>query len=176
MSVYAAVRVDTAARTLTFRDILIPCSIGKGGACAAHAKREGDGCTPLGIWPIRGALLRPERVPLERAPLIPWRWTRENDGWSDGSDDPAYNRPVIIPHLRSHERLQREDAAYDILIVLGHNDTPPVPGMGSAIFWHIWVPGENGAPKATEGCVAIARAAMDNILPQLTPEMAMEIV
>ncbi|MFO1259728.1 MAG: L,D-transpeptidase family protein [Sphingomonadaceae bacterium] len=170
-----AVRVDTTAHTLTFKDITIPCSIGKGGACAADAKREGDGCTPLGIWPIRGALIRRGRVNLQRAPLIPWRWTRDNDGWSDGVDDPAYNRPVLLPHRYSHERLQREDAAYDIVIVLGHNDAPPVRGMGSAIFWHIWVPGEGGSPKPTEGCVGIAREKMDSILPMLEPGMAMEI-
>jgi L,D-peptidoglycan transpeptidase YkuD (ErfK/YbiS/YcfS/YnhG family) len=171
----AAVRVDTAARTLGFGGRTIPCAIGKGGACPAGAKREGDGCTPLGIWPVRLALLRPERVTLERPPLIPWRWTRASDGWSDDPADPAYNRPVVLPRPFSHERLQREDAAYDIVIVLGHNDSPPVPGMGSAIFWHIWVPGAAGAPKPTEGCIAIAREEMDRMLPELRPGMAMEI-
>ncbi len=172
----AAIRVDVASRSLSFDGMRIPCSIGKGGPCDAHAKREGDGCTPLGIWLVRGALLRPKRVRLEAALLIPWRWTRENDGWSDGMDDPVYNRPVLLPHAYSHERLQRDDAAYDIIIVLGHNDAPPVPGMGSAIFWHIWVPGEDGSPKPTEGCVAISRADMDSILPRLAPGMAMEII
>jgi len=173
--VNAAVRVDSAARTLSFDGRTIPCAIGKGGACAADAKREGDGRTPLGLWPVRFALLRPGRVTLERPPLIPWRWTRGEDGWSDNPADPAYNRPVTLPRRFSHERLQREDAAYDIVIVLGHNDAPPVPGMGSAIFWHIWVPDEDGAPKATEGCIAIAREEMDRILPELRPDMVMDI-
>ena len=169
------IRVDSSSRTLHFDGRAIPCAIGKGGACPADAKREGDGCTPLGRWPVRGALLRPGRVTLDRPPPIPWRWTRANDGWSDGADDPAYNRPVALPHPHSHERLQREDAAYDIVIVLGHNDAPPVPGMGSAIFWHIWVMDEDGAPKPTEGCIAIARAEMDRILPLLRPGMAMAV-
>ena len=168
-------RVDAAARLLHFNGETIPCAIGKSGVCTAADKREGDGCTPLGIWPIRGALLRPGRVKLVQTPHIPWRWTRDNDGWSDGADDPAYNRPVLLPRPFSHERLQREDAVYDIVIVLGHNDAPPVPGMGSAIFWHIWVPGNDGAPKPTEGCIASARADMDRILPLLEPGMTMEI-
>lgn len=171
----SAVRVDTAARLLHFEGAVIPCSIGKGGACPASAKREGDGCTPLGTWPIRGVLLRPGRVELAETPLLPWRWTRAEDGWSDGADDPAYNRPVHLPHGFSHERLQREDAAYDIIVVLGHNDAPPVPGAGSAIFWHLQVAGEDGMPKATEGCIAIARGDMERILPRLHPGMAMEI-
>jgi len=172
----SAVEVDTAARTLTFAGETIPCAIGKGGACPASAKQEGDGCTPLGSWPVRGVLLRPERAALPTTALsIPWRWTRANDGWSDGIDDPAYNRPVTLPHRFSHERLQREDAAYDIIVVLGHNDMPPMPGMGSAIFWHLWVNGPDGTPKPTEGCVAIARDAMQYILPRLTSATIMNI-
>lgn len=169
------IRVDTKARTLRFDEIIIPCAIGKGGTCAAADKREGDGCTPLGLWPIRGVLLRPERAILKTAPAIPWRWTRPSDGWSDGADDPAYNRPIVLPHAHSHETLQREDAAYDIIIVLGHNDAPPAPGMGSAIFWHIWVSDKGGAPKPTEGCIAIAREEMDRILPLLKPGMDLDI-
>lgn len=171
-----AIRVDTGALTLTFDSLAIPCVIGKGGACEASGKQEGDGCTPRGIWPVRGALLRRGRVELHAPLHIPWRWTRACDGWSDDVDDPAYNRPVLLPHMFSHERLQRDDAAYDIVIVLGHNDAPPVPGMGSAIFWHIWVPDANGLPKATEGCVALAREEMDRLLPLLRQGMAMEIV
>jgi len=171
------VRVDTQAQRLSLFDgMMFPCAIGRGGACAAQDKREGDGCTPLGLWPIRGVLLRPERVTLPARPAVPWRWTRSCDGWSDGADDPAYNRPVLLPRAHSHEILQREDAAYDIIIVLGHNDAPPVPGMGSAIFWHIWVPDESGAPRPTEGCIAIAREDMDQILPLLKPGMHLEIV
>src|SRR3546814_11481608 len=59
----------------------------------------------------------------------------------------------------SAESLQRDDEAYDIIIVLGHNDDPPVPGAGSAIFFHIWVDG-----RPTEGCVAIAPKEMRRIL------------
>ncbi|MGE4430589.1 MAG: L,D-transpeptidase [Sphingobium sp.] len=171
----SAVRVDTAARTLEFEGCLIPCSIGKGGACAASAKREGDGCTPLGVWPIRAVLLRPGRVEPAAMPRLPWRWTRSDDGWSDDVGDPAYNRPVHLPHAFSHERLQRDDAAYDIVIVLGHNDAPPVPGAGSAIFWHLQTRAEDGAPKPTEGCIAIARQDMERILPRLRPGMTMRI-
>lgn len=169
------VRVDTAARMLNFGDRTIPCAIGRSGACSADAKREGDGCTPLGVWPIRGVLLRPGRVTLSRPPLIPWRWTRDCDGWSDDGTDPAYNRPVLLPRAFSRERLWRDDAAYDIIVVLGHNDAPPVPGNGSAIFWHLWNRANDGAPKPTEGCIAIARAEMEHILPLIEPGMAMEI-
>ncbi len=163
------IRVDTAARRLAFADFAIDCAIGKGGACSAQAKQEGDGCTPLGRWPVRGALLRPGRVQV--MPAIAWRWTRPGDGWSDGIDDPAYNRPVQLPRRFSAETLQRADEAYDMIVVLGHNDAPPAPGAGSAIFFHCWLDGH-----PTEGCVAIARSAMLRLLPLLTPDTVMEIV
>lgn len=166
----SVIRVDTAAKRLVFGDIAVDCAIGRNGACAASAKQEGDLCTPLGRWPVRGALLRPGRVAPDRAPLIPWRWTRAGDGWSDDARDPAYNRPVRLPRPYSAETLQRDDRAYDVVIVLGHNDAPPVPGAGSAIFFHIW----NDA-RPTEGCVAIAPEEMRRILPLLTPDAVMEI-
>ena len=69
------VRVDCAAGRLTFGDLAMDCTIGRGGACAAADKREGDGCTPTGSWPIRGVLLRPGKVDAAGIRL-PWRWVR----------------------------------------------------------------------------------------------------
>jgi L,D-peptidoglycan transpeptidase YkuD (ErfK/YbiS/YcfS/YnhG family) len=128
------IRVDTGAGSLTFGDIAMPCTIGRSGACAAVDKREGDGCTPLGVWPIRGALLRPGKVQAAGVRL-PWRWLREGDGWSDDVGDPAYNRPVHLPRAFSAENLLRPDDAYDVIVVLGHNDAPPVPGR--AMRWKL---------------------------------------
>lgn len=169
------IRVDTAARTLTLGDLTVPCVIGKGGAIPAEDKREGDGATPLGQWRLRTALLRRDRVDAALAPALPWRWIRATDGWSDDGADAAYNRPVALPHAPSHERLWREDQAYDVIVVLGHNDAPPVPGLGSAIFFHQWVPDAGGVPKPTEGCVAVSPEAMRRILPLLGADMAIEI-
>lgn len=170
------IRVDTDALRLTLGDFTTPCVIGKGGTCPAADKREGDGATPLGLWPLRAVLLRRNRPAADAIPGLPWRWIGPQDGWSDGPGDPAYNRPVRLPHAFSHERLWREDQAYDAIVVLAHNDAPPVPGAGSAIFFHQWVPGPDGSPRATEGCVAIAPEAMRALLPRLRSGMAMEIV
>ena len=161
---------DGKAGLLQAGDRTIPCSIGKGGLVAAADKREGDGATPIGTWPIRGVLLRPDRVALPEGLRLPWRWIRPQDGWSDGADDPAYNRPVRHPHPYSAEPLWRDDGLYDVIVVLGHNDAPAVPGAGSAIFWHCW---RDGAP--TEGCVAIARDALIGLLPEFAQGDAVEI-
>ena len=163
-------RVDASARTLSAFGQTMSCAIGRGGVCAAADKREGDGCTPLGRWPIRVVLLRPDRVALP-ALRVPWRWLRRTDGWSDDPADPAYNRPVTHPHAFSAERLCREDGVYDVIAVLGHNDAPPIAGAGSAIFLHCW---SGAAP--TEGCIALDRSALLALLPQFRPSDAVEIV
>ena len=162
------VRVDSAAGRLVFGTIDMACTIGRGGACDADAKREGDGCTPRGLWPIRGVLLRPGTV-VASGLALPWRWIGRGDGWSDDPADPAYNRPVRLPRGFSTECLIRADAAYDVIIVLGHNDAPPAPGRGSAIFLHL----SEGRPTA--GCVAIDRVDMMRLLPLLMPGDRVEI-
>jgi L,D-peptidoglycan transpeptidase YkuD (ErfK/YbiS/YcfS/YnhG family) len=159
------------AGTVTGFGETVAAAFGRSGAVAAAAKREGDGATPLGDWPVRAALLRPDRL---AAPVtaLPWRWLRTDDGWSDDVVDPAYNRPVNHPHGFSAERLWRDDGAYDVIIVLGHNDAPPVAGHGSAIFWHCSQPDR----RPTEGCVAIDRAVLLRWLARLVPGDMLGIV
>lgn len=163
-------RVDSAARILEAFGDNIPCAIGRSGTCPAELKREGDGMTPSGNWPIRAVLLRPGRVRIPDRLALPWRWIRPQDGWSDDVADPCYNRPVVHPHRYSAEKLWREDGLYDVIVILGHNDSPPVPGMGSAIFLHCW----NDA-KPTEGCVAIEKDRLLALLPRLNPADRIEI-
>lgn len=162
--------MDAAAQTLTLEEITIPCAIGRSGTCPAEEKREGDGCTPLGSWPFRTVLFRPGRSAPPTGFALPWRWTGKRDGWSDDPADPVYNRPVHLPHAFRAENLQRDDPLYDIIVVLGHNDAPPIPGKGSAIFLHVW----NGG-QPTEGCVAIACDAMEALLPILEPGDVLKI-
>jgi L,D-peptidoglycan transpeptidase YkuD (ErfK/YbiS/YcfS/YnhG family) len=149
---------------------MVRCAIGKGGVVPADEKREGDGKSPLGVWPLRRALYRPDRGPapatgLPVAPIGP------DDGWCDDPADPAYNRPVTLPYPASAERLWREDAVYDLIVVLGHNDDPPVAALGSAIFLHLARPDFSG----TEGCVALARPDLLALLAAAEPGDAVQI-
>jgi L,D-peptidoglycan transpeptidase YkuD (ErfK/YbiS/YcfS/YnhG family) len=162
--------VDTAGQTLTAFGQRHRIALGKGGAVPAATKREGDGGTPLGCWSLDALLLRPDRV---AAPVtaLPWRWIRPSDGWCDAVGDPAYNRPVSHPYGVSAERLWRDDHAYDLIIVLGHNQRPVVPGAGSAIFWHVAQPDW----RPTEGCIAMARESLIALVPQLAQGMQLEI-
>lgn len=163
-------QVDLAARTLHAFGDSFPCAVGRSGGVCAALKHEGDGATPIGQWPLVGLLLRADRLPAPRTAL-PWRWIRPDDGWSDDPADPAYNRPVQHPHRFSAERLWRDDHAYDIIVVLGHNLAPTVANAGSAIFWHVAQPDF----RPTEGCIAMARAPFFALLPKLSPDMHLGI-
>ena len=148
----------------------VRCALGPAGVRAAADKREGDGATPAGLWPIRRVLFRPDQGPppqtaLPAAPITP------EDGWCDAPDDALYNRPVKLPYPGGAERLWREDRLYDLLAVLGYNDDPPAAGKGSAIFLHIAKPDY----AATQGCVALARADLEEVLALAGTDSALEV-
>jgi L,D-peptidoglycan transpeptidase YkuD (ErfK/YbiS/YcfS/YnhG family) len=145
-------------------------ALGRGGTMAAALKTEGDGSSPLGVWPMRRVLYRPDKggrpaTALPTAPIAP------DDGWCDAPSDPRYNQPVTLPYPASAERMWRDDAVYDLVVVLGHNDDPVLPGAGSAIFLHL--AREDFRP--TEGCVALARADLEALLAVAGPGDALEI-
>jgi L,D-peptidoglycan transpeptidase YkuD (ErfK/YbiS/YcfS/YnhG family) len=137
------------------------CALGRSGRRAG--KREGDGASPTGTFALRIAYYRADRLIRPRCGL-PLKRLTAADGWCDGVGDRNYNRPVRHPYPASAERMWRADGLYDIVVVIGHNDTPRVQGRGSAIFLHCARPGY--AP--TEGCIAIARQDLLRLLPHLS--------
>ncbi len=144
------------------------CAIGRAGVAAE--KREGDGATPLGRWPMREVLYRPDRLSRPKTALA-CRALRENEGWCDEPSNPAYNRLVLLPYPAHSERLWREDGLYDLIVPLGYNDDPPRPGYGSAIFLH--VARRDFAP--TEGCVALSLPDLLRVLSEARPGSAVVI-
>jgi L,D-peptidoglycan transpeptidase YkuD (ErfK/YbiS/YcfS/YnhG family) len=93
------------------------------------------------------------------------------DGWCDDPADAAYNQPVRLSHPARHERLWREDHLYDLVLVIGHNDDPVVPGAGSAVFVHL--ARENWSP--TEGCVVFRQEDLLTILARVGTADAIRI-
>ncbi|NJO56236.1 MAG: L,D-transpeptidase family protein [Rhodospirillales bacterium] len=129
------------------------CALGRTGI--RSDKQEGDGATPAGRYPLRRILFRPDRIAMPQSGL-PCQTIGAEDGWCDDPGDPAYNRLIRLPYPGRHERLWRDDHLYDLVIVVGYNDSPPCPGYGSAIFVHLAT--EDFAP--TEGCIALGRPAL----------------
>lgn len=146
------------------------CAVGKRGALPAEQKREGDGATPIGRWPLRQLYYRADRLPPPETVLAS-QPLRPQDGWCDAPTDANYNRFVQHPYPASAERLWREDHVYDLIVPLGYNDDPVKLGQGSAIFLHVARP--DYAP--TEGCVALARQDLLFLLRTLRPNTEMVI-
>jgi L,D-peptidoglycan transpeptidase YkuD (ErfK/YbiS/YcfS/YnhG family) len=145
---------------LRFAGRQFPCTIGRGGVTTR--KREGDGCTPVGVHRIVGCLYRPDRMarPVDWAlPIGP------SDLWSDDPADPDYNLMVRAPHRFSHEALRRPDPLYDLILLTDWNWPRAVGGRGSAIFLHRWR--RPGFPTA--GCVAFAPDDLLWIVCRLRP-------
>lgn len=109
--------------------------------------------------------MAPPETRLPSTPIDP------DDGWCDDPADPAYNRPVRLPHPARHERMWREDHLYDLVIVIAHNDDPVKLGAGSAVFVHL--ARENYGP--TEGCVALADGDLRWLLARADDRTVLEI-
>jgi L,D-peptidoglycan transpeptidase YkuD (ErfK/YbiS/YcfS/YnhG family) len=134
----------------------VACVVGRGGVVDAAHKREGDGGTPAGAWPLRRAF----GAAAELATGLQYVATTADDHWVDDPQAPQYNQWVVGAPGVSAERLQRADGQYDVAAVLEYNTDPVVPGKGSAIFLHVW----GGPGQPTAGCVAAAAADVRALL------------
>jgi L,D-peptidoglycan transpeptidase YkuD (ErfK/YbiS/YcfS/YnhG family) len=142
---------------------------GRGGV--RPDKREGDGASPEGTFPLLHCYYRPDRLPAAPQTALPLTALQPNHGWVDDPADPNYNRLVTLPYPAHHEEMWRADGLYDLVILIGYNTDPPAPGRGSAIFLHIARP--DFGP--TEGCIAVGREAALSLLPLLGPESRITI-
>jgi L,D-peptidoglycan transpeptidase YkuD (ErfK/YbiS/YcfS/YnhG family) len=136
------------------------CAVGAAGI--GEKLREGDGLTPLGRWPLRRVLYRADRVQAPNTQL-PLAIIAPDDAWCDIPDDPHYNQAVKLPYPSLHERLWREDSLYDVIVVVGFNDSPVMAGKGSAIFLHL----ARADFRPTQGCVALNRDDLLEAMAQL---------
>lgn len=138
------------------------CALGRSGIVSD--KREGDGGTPIGSFALRRLFVRADKGRAPKAP-VPVTITAEDDGWCDAPEHPHYNKAIKLPFSASHEKMWREDHVYDLVLVIGHNDNPPLPFKGSAVFVHL----AHTDYRPTEGCIAFSRADLETILGILSP-------
>ncbi len=137
--------------------------IGKNGFAAPGEKREGDGKSPSGIFPLESAFGYSQSIRTK----MPYRQALAGDLWVDDVDADDYNRWVKKGDTKalSAEKMRRDDSLYKYGFVIGYNTSPVIKGYGSAIFFHIW----RGEDIPTEGCVAVSEDNIINILDWLDP-------
>lgn len=137
-------------------------AVGRAGVTAS--KKEGDGATPSGTFPLVSAFYRADRMARPRSGL-PMRALSPKDAWVDDPADRNYNRLAALPYPAHTEPMWLEDAVYDLLVVIGYNMHPVVPGAGSAIFLHI----ARFDFSPTAGCIAVDRQVLLRLIPLLGP-------
>ena len=129
-------------------------------------KRERDGRAPAGIFRLGQIYTYDAKLPPSSD--YPFHQVTERDVWSDDPRSPNYNRHIVIdpknpPDNFSHERMRPGDFAYRWLIEIRHNSDPPVPGAGSAIFFHI----RRGVSRPTAGCTTMAEQNLVRVITWL---------
>jgi L,D-peptidoglycan transpeptidase YkuD (ErfK/YbiS/YcfS/YnhG family) len=140
----------------------VKASIGRNGLIYEMAKKEGDGCTPVGFFEL-GKLFSYESNIKSN---LPFTQTTSEDKWIDDPASDDYNKYIRgATTAKSFENLLLKNIYYKYCMVIEYNTHPIVKGKGSAIFFH--VADEKYTPTA--GCVAIAESHMLQYLNWLQP-------
>jgi len=126
-------------------------------------KREGDGKSPAGIFPLDTlfGFAPPDSIQGLKLPYVQLLPT------TDCVDDTAsahYNTVVDRASTtqvdwKSAEHL-REVGQYAVGVIVGYNAPRPIKGRGSCIFLHIWA----GPASHTAGCTAFPEAKVRAIM------------
>jgi L,D-peptidoglycan transpeptidase YkuD (ErfK/YbiS/YcfS/YnhG family) len=137
--------------------------IGRNGFATPGEKREGDGKTPSGIYPLAMTF----GYDAAAGTKMPYRQSLDDDIWVDDASADDYNRwtKKQETHAASFEIMRRDDNLYKYGIVINYNTDPVIKGNGSAIFLHIWK--DESSPTA--GCVAVAEENIIKLLGWLDP-------
>ena len=153
--------------TLKLDDYILKCSIGKNGI--KSKKKEGDKCTPKGVFSLGKLYYRADRVK-KPTTKISTKIIKKNMGWCDDVTSKFYNKEMKINKNIKHEKLYRNDHVYDYLIVINYNTKKIKPGKGSAIFLHL-----TKNYKKTLGCVAVKKKDFLIILKLITKNTRIKI-
>jgi L,D-peptidoglycan transpeptidase YkuD (ErfK/YbiS/YcfS/YnhG family) len=159
---------NPARGVLLFRGFSVPVALGRSGIRAN--KREGDGASPRGRFRLVRLWWRADRRP-RPSTRLPTHPIRADDAWCEDPSDRRYNQSIRLSASGPGDRLQRDDALYDLLIELDHNTRPRIAGRGSAVFIHVARPGL----LPTAGCVALNARTLARLLPHLSASSAIEI-
>ena len=160
-------RFDKTARGWQAAGPAVPVLFGKHGLAwgrgelvgsgNAPAKVERDNRAPAGVFQI-GTIYTYDTA-LPAGADYPFHTVGTGDAWVDDLNNPNYNRHVTVdpahpPPWFEKNKMRRGDFAYRWLVEIRHNADPPVPGYGSAIFFHI----RRGPERPSAGCTTMAES------------------
>ena len=154
---------------LNYYKYKVKCSVGKRGI--GYKKKEGDLITPVGLYRIKYILYRKDRIKRLKT-KIKTIAIKKNMGWCNDSKSKKYNQLIKLPSNNSYEKLYKKENVYDIILVLNYNMSPVIKNRGSAIFIHV----SRKNYKKTEGCVALKKTHLIEILKKLQKKTKVKIV
>ena len=130
-------------------------------------KKEGDGKSPSGLFPLTTSFGRADKA---AGISLPYTKLGEYTECVDDVNSFHYNK--IVDRLqvgnfdwKSSEKMLEIGPAYDLGINVAHNSYPVVKGKGSCIFLHVW----SNATTGTSGCTAMKREDLQKILAWADP-------
>lgn len=128
----------------------------------AH-KAEKDGRAPAGVFRIGTIYTYDEALP--SGSNFPFHTVTTGDAWIDDVNHPQYNQHVTVdpanpPPWFARQKMRHGDFAYRWLVEIRHNSDPPVPGEGSAIFFHI----RRGPSRPSAGCTTMAEENLVSLI------------
>jgi L,D-peptidoglycan transpeptidase YkuD (ErfK/YbiS/YcfS/YnhG family) len=153
---------------LKYKNFKCRCALGKAGV--NKKIKEGDNITPKGVFKITKIYYRADKNKTIKTNIKKIKITK-NMGWCDDPISRFYNRQIKLPSKYSHEKLYRNDDLYDLIAVLNYNTNPIIKNKGSAIFMHI----AKNSYKKTEGCIALKKKHLINILGQIKKNTKIKI-
>ena len=141
------------------------CAIGRNGI--SDNKKEGDMCTPKGIYKLGPVFFRNDRVKIiSKLKKIKIKYGM---AWCDNPKSKFYNKLIISK--KSKETLMRRDHLYDIIIFVQYNVRPVKKNKGSAVFIHL--SRKNYLP--TKGCIGLKLLHLKKILRDLNSSSKIKI-
>jgi zinc D-Ala-D-Ala dipeptidase len=176
-------RATTAAKWKS-KDASFPVVIGRTGlaptfeddwtraidvtAWRGRLKKEGDGKSPAGLFPLTFAFstsMKPESL------TFPYTRLGQYTECVDDVNSHHYNKvvgrdQVGIFDWKSSEKMLEVGEPYALGVFVAYNSYPVVKGNGSCIFLHIW----KDATTPTAGCTAMNRLDLERIVSWLEPD------
>ena len=134
---------------------------------ATEFKKEGDGKSPAGMFPLTfafGSAVKPEQL------TFPYTRLEAQTECVDDVNSTHYNKVVGRQKVgnfdwKSSEKMLAVGPQYDLGVFVAYNSYPVVKGNGSCIFLHVW----KDAATATAGCTAMERTNLERIVSWLEP-------
>ena len=145
------------------------------GTTPGPVKMEHDHRAPAGVFRLGTIYTYDQSLP--GGANYPFHTVGPGDAWVDDVHSPHYNEHVVVdaknpPPWFAKQKMRQGDFAYRWLVEIRHNADPPVPGYGSAIFFHI----RRGPTRPSAGCTTLAEKDLVDLIQWLRASASPEYV